>query len=151
VGSSKNDNKLRGEKAMIKENDRVKTLVEKEGFYAGESIPVNQKLSDIFLQLHISEQSGRGVPKITEVYGENAFEFRENSIVVTLLYAGYAINLLWNELFLHIMEQKRKGETPCQIKDFYKMCCASLYRWHCNPCCSLPFHGRSDHGRSAWR
>jgi predicted HTH transcriptional regulator len=94
VGSSKNDNKLRGEKAMIKENDRVKTLVEKEGFYAGESIPVNQKLSDIFLQLHISEQSGRGVPKITEVYGENAFEFRENSIVVTLLYAGYAINLL---------------------------------------------------------
>lgn len=56
----------------------------KEGFYAGESIPVNQKLSDIFLQLHISERSGRGVPKITEVYGENAFEFRENSIVVTL-------------------------------------------------------------------
>jgi len=50
----------------------------------GESIPVNQKLSDIFLQLHISERSGRGVPKITEVYGENAFEFRENSIVVTL-------------------------------------------------------------------
>lgn len=41
-------------------------------------------MSDIFLQLHISERSGRGVPKITEVYGENAFEFRENSIVVTL-------------------------------------------------------------------
>lgn len=56
----------------------------KEGFYAGESVPVNQKLSDIFLQLHISERSGRGVPKITEVYGKNAFEFRENSIVVTL-------------------------------------------------------------------
>ena len=37
-----------------------------EGFFAGESVPVNQKLSDIFLQLHISEQTGRGVPKITE-------------------------------------------------------------------------------------
>lgn len=36
------------------------------------------------MQLHISERSGRGVPKITEVYGENVFEFRENSIVVTL-------------------------------------------------------------------
>ena len=34
-----------------------------EGFFAGESVPVNQKLSDIFLQLHISERSGRGVPK----------------------------------------------------------------------------------------
>lgn len=55
-----------------------------EGFYLGESVPVNKKLSEIFLQLHISEKSGRGVPKITEVYGKNAFIFRENSIVVTI-------------------------------------------------------------------
>lgn len=55
-----------------------------EGFFLGESVPVNQKLSDLFLQLHISERSGRGVPKITEVYGRDAFEFRENSIVATL-------------------------------------------------------------------
>ena len=55
-----------------------------EGFFLGESIPVNRKLSDLFLQLHISERSGRGVPKITEMYGREAFEFRENSIVVTL-------------------------------------------------------------------
>ncbi len=57
-----------------------------EGFFAGESVPVNQKLSDIFLQLHISERSGRGVPKITEVYGEDHIELRENSIVVTIPY-----------------------------------------------------------------
>lgn len=31
-----------------------------------------------------SEKSGRGVPKITEVYGKDAFTFRENSIVVTI-------------------------------------------------------------------
>ena len=55
-----------------------------EGFYLGESIPVNEKLSEIFLQLHISEKSGRGVPKITEIYGKEAFLFRENSIVVTI-------------------------------------------------------------------
>lgn len=55
-----------------------------EGFFLGESIPVNRKLSDLFLQLRISERSGRGVPKITEMYGRDAFEFRENSIVVTL-------------------------------------------------------------------
>ena len=47
-------------------------------------IPVNEKLSEIFLQLHISEKSGRGVPKIIEVYGKDAFNFRENSIVVTI-------------------------------------------------------------------
>ena len=55
-----------------------------EGFFLGESVPVNDKLSEIFLQLHISEKSGRGVPKITEMYGKDAFTFRENSIVVTI-------------------------------------------------------------------
>lgn len=56
----------------------------KNGFFLGESIPVNEKLSEIFLQLHLSEKSGRGVPKIVEQYGKDAFEFRENSIVVTI-------------------------------------------------------------------
>lgn len=55
-----------------------------EGFFAGESIPVNKKLSEIFLQLHISEKTGRGVPKITQKYGKEAYEFRENSIVVRI-------------------------------------------------------------------
>lgn len=55
-----------------------------DGFFMGESVPVNEKLSEIFLQLHISEKSGRGVPKITETYGRGAFDFRENSIVVTI-------------------------------------------------------------------
>ena len=55
-----------------------------EGFFLGESIPVNEKLSEIFLQLHISEKSGRGVPKIIETYVKGAFTFRENSIVVTI-------------------------------------------------------------------
>ena len=55
-----------------------------DGFFLGESVPVNEKLSEIFLQLHISEKSGRGVPKIIEVYGKDAFSFREQSIVVTI-------------------------------------------------------------------
>ena len=55
-----------------------------EGFFAGESVPVNQKLSDMLLQLHISERTGRGVPKITEIYGKETYEFRENSIVVSI-------------------------------------------------------------------
>ena len=55
-----------------------------DGFFAGESVPVNQKLSEIFLQLHISEKTGRGVPKIVEKYGKAAYEFRENTILVTI-------------------------------------------------------------------
>lgn len=55
-----------------------------EGFYLGESVPVNEKLSEIFLQLHISEKSGRGVPIIVSAYGKDAITFRENSIVITI-------------------------------------------------------------------
>lgn len=55
-----------------------------QGYYLVRSIPVNKKLSEIFIQLHISEKSGRGVPKIVEIYGREAFKFEENDIVVTI-------------------------------------------------------------------
>ncbi len=58
-----------------------------EGFFRGESIPVNRRLSDIFLQLHISERSGRGVPTIVDAYGRDTYEFRENSIALTIPFA----------------------------------------------------------------
>ena len=58
----------------------------KEGFYAGVSIPVNDKLTEIFVQLHISEKSGRGVPRIVGEYGEKAFDFANNAITVTIPY-----------------------------------------------------------------
>ena len=54
------------------------------GFFAGESVPVNRRLSEIFLQLHISEKTGRGVPTIVDRCGRSSFEFRESSIVVTI-------------------------------------------------------------------
>lgn len=57
-----------------------------EGFFAGESIPVNQALSKIFIQLHITEHTGRGIPKITEVYGRDNISINENSILVTIPY-----------------------------------------------------------------
>ena len=55
-----------------------------EGFFRGDSVPVNRQLSEIFLQLHISEKTGRGVPRIVEKYGTEAFTFHENFIVVTI-------------------------------------------------------------------
>ena len=55
-----------------------------DGFFSGESVPVNEKLAKIILQLHISEQTGRGVPAIVEAYGKEAFRFAENNIKVTI-------------------------------------------------------------------
>jgi predicted HTH transcriptional regulator len=55
-----------------------------EGFYKGVSIPVNEILASIFLQLRLSERSGRGVPKIVEAYGRESIKIEKNFIVVTI-------------------------------------------------------------------
>lgn len=83
-----------------------------EGFYLGESVPVNEKLSEIFLQLHISEKSGRGVPKIIEMYGKDAFTFRENSIVVTIPFEriNKVRNKVWNKKSLNARRKKILSE-----------------------------------------
>lgn len=57
-----------------------------KGFFEGVSVPVNPELSTIFLQLHISERTGRGVPKIINAYDRGIFEFGENTISVILPY-----------------------------------------------------------------
>lgn len=53
-------------------------------FYKGKSEPVNKKLAKVIAQLHISEQSGRGVPTILNRYGEEAFKFSDRWIQVTI-------------------------------------------------------------------
>ena len=45
---------------------------------------MNQVLSNVLIKLHITEHTGRGVPRITEVYGKDIIRFNENSIVVTI-------------------------------------------------------------------
>ncbi len=74
-----------------------------EGFFAGVSVPVNRKLSEIFLQLHISEKTGRGVPKITETYGKDAYEFSENTIVVKIPFS-------WINVVHHKQDNKPIGD-----------------------------------------
>ena len=57
-----------------------------KGFLLGESKPVNNELSDIFLQLHISERTGRGVPTIIKAFGEKSIRFEDSFIIVTIPY-----------------------------------------------------------------
>ena len=57
-----------------------------EGFYEGVSVPVNEALSRIFIMLHITEHTGRGIPRITDVYGRDTIVIKENTILVTIPY-----------------------------------------------------------------
>lgn len=38
----------------------------------------------MFLQLHISEKTGRGIPKIISVYGKESIEVNDNNLTVTI-------------------------------------------------------------------
>ena len=85
-----------------------------EGFFIGESVPVNEKLSEIFLQLHISEKSGRGVPKIIDKYSRDIFTFRENSIVVTIPFEW--INSVEEKNNYHIEDKTEEPKEKTDIK-----------------------------------
>ena len=54
--------------------------------YKGNSIPVNEDLSSIFLATHLSERSGKGMPLLVSTYGRDIFEISEESIKVTIPY-----------------------------------------------------------------
>lgn len=57
------------------------------GFFAGKSKPRCTELAEIFLQLRISERSGRGVTKIVETYGKDVIDIQEDYIKVTIPFA----------------------------------------------------------------
>lgn len=57
------------------------------GFFAGKSKPRCIELAEIFLQLRISERSGRGVNRIYDRYGESAFQISNDFVKVTIPFA----------------------------------------------------------------
>ncbi len=56
----------------------------KDEFLSGKTHPVNEELMKIFLQCHIVEQTGHGVPKVIKKYGVNAYNFGTSTITVTI-------------------------------------------------------------------
>lgn len=60
-----------------------KTLT-KEQFLKGKSEPVNKELFSIFRACGFAEESGHGVPTVTEIYGEEAYVFSDFFIDVVL-------------------------------------------------------------------
>ncbi len=59
----------------------------KEEFFKGVSHPINESLMKIMGQLDFIEQTGHGVPLIVKTYGKKAFQFLDNSIIVTIPFA----------------------------------------------------------------
>ena len=84
-----------------------------DGFYSGISVPVNKKLSEIFLQLHISEKTGRGVPKIINSYGKGAYKFLSKAIVVTIPFKW--INVMAEKTWEYKAGNKTLSKTQQKI------------------------------------
>ena len=100
----------------------------KQGFFAGISVPVNDKLSELFLQLHISEKSGRGIPRIVGAYGEKVFDFKDNAIAVTIPYnridmggATQATTQVTTQVATQVSTQVGGDEVSRKILEFCKI------------------------------
>ena len=61
-----------------------KHLDKHTGFLKGVSEPVNKALMDIFIKCDFCEESGHGVPAVVNAYGNDAYEFSDNFIDVTI-------------------------------------------------------------------
>lgn len=71
---------------MIKivSNGTIPNEMTEEDFLSGKTHPVSEELVKIFLQCHIVEQTGHGVPKIIKKYGVEAYDFGTSTITVTI-------------------------------------------------------------------
>ena len=58
-----------------------------DDFFRGVSKPVNEELAKLFIRLDLMEQTGYGVPMITERYGKNIFEFLDYFLRVRIPFA----------------------------------------------------------------
>nr|WP_052663449.1 ATP-binding protein [[Mycoplasma] testudinis] len=89
-----------------------------EGFYDGLSIPRSKELSDVFLQLRLSERSKRGVTKIIRTYGKQAFKFVENSITVVIPFAANPNleNLNLSNHRLNNKQDKKLNQESLKVK-----------------------------------
>lgn len=56
----------------------------KEEFFKGVSRLRNRELMRIIHDLELVEQTGFGIPTIVKAYGEKAFEFMSNFVMVTI-------------------------------------------------------------------
>ena len=56
-------------------------------FFRGISKPVNEELARLFIRLDLMEQTGYGIPRITQSYGQDAFEFLDFFLRVTIRFA----------------------------------------------------------------
>lgn len=63
----------------------------KKDFLDGVSRPINPKLMDIFMKIHKSESSGKGVNTIKKKYGEDAFIINSESFNVCLPFNELAL------------------------------------------------------------
>ncbi len=62
--------------------------------------------------LHITEHTGRGIPKIPEVYGKDSIHIKENNILVTIPY-----NRLGDEVYAPVNDKNTQVEVEnTQVK-----------------------------------
>lgn len=72
------------DRLVVESQGGIPKKLTKNKFLNGVSEPVNRELMDIFIKCDICEESGHGVPLVINAYGEDAYEFSDHFIDVTI-------------------------------------------------------------------
>ena len=91
----------------------IPNSLSKSQFLKGKSRPVNERLFDIFKTCNFVEESGHGVPKVTDVYGEEAYVFSNNFINVVIPFdkSGFTNTTQENENTTQETTQENENTT----------------------------------------
>ena len=85
------------------------------GFFAGKSKPRSNELAEIFLQLRISERSGRGVTKVIDVYGKNVYQIESDFVKVTIPFSNErsfaSLIMIENNENINLQSEQRKDQS----------------------------------------
>lgn len=91
----------------------------KDDFFRGVSKPVNEELARLFIRLDLMEQTGYGVPMVTERYGKEAFEFMDFFLRVTIPFA-FEIESEISEGDSQKLPQELPQELPQAVKKTFR-------------------------------
>ncbi len=98
------------DRLVIESQGGIPRSLTKEKFLKGISEPVNKALMDIFIKCGFCEQSGHGVLTVVEKYGNDAYEFMDYFIDVTIPFdkTGFTDKNTDKEIFtVYLSERER--------------------------------------------
>lgn len=87
----------------------------KEMFLKGISKPINPELAAIFMKIGESEESGKGINTIINIYGKEVFEYSDTCLIINIPYNKQVLMTTKNQNVYQNVHQKNRFGNNLRI------------------------------------